>query len=54
VHQPDRRAGRQLHEYLTPLNDVQKRILVLMEVPLESYNGLVTGFSKTAFHSPET
>jgi transposase len=31
-----------LHEYLTPLNAVQKRILKLMEVPLESYNGLVT------------
>jgi transposase len=43
-----------LHEYLTPLNDVQKRILVLMEVPLESYSGLVTGFSKTASHSHET
>jgi transposase len=31
-----------LHEYLTPLNDVQKRILALMEVPLEIYDGLVT------------
>lgn len=31
-----------LHEYLTPLNAVPKRILKLMEVPLESYNGLVT------------
>ena len=31
-----------LHEHLTPLNDVQKRILVLMEVPLESYYGLIT------------
>jgi hypothetical protein len=28
--------------HLTPLNTVQKRILVLMEVPLESYDGLVT------------
>ena len=27
---------------LTPLNAVQKRILSLMEVPLESYDGLVT------------
>jgi hypothetical protein len=27
--------------YLTPLNAVQKRILSLMEVPLESYEGLV-------------
>jgi transposase len=32
----------QLHEHLTPLNDVQKRILALMEVPLEIYDGLVT------------
>lgn len=31
-----------LHDYLTPLNDVQKRILELMEVPPESYDGLVT------------
>jgi transposase len=31
-----------LHEHLTPLNDVQKRILTLMEVPLEIYDGLVT------------
>ena len=28
--------------HLTPLNAVQKRILSLMEVPLESYDGLVT------------
>ena len=28
--------------HLTPLNAVQKRILVLMEVPLEIYDGLVT------------
>ncbi len=27
---------------LTPLNAVQKRILILMEVPLEIYTGLVT------------
>ena len=31
-----------LHEHLTPLNAVQKRILVLMEVPLASYDELVT------------
>ena len=31
-----------LHEHLTPLNAVQKRILALMEVPLESYGRLVT------------
>jgi len=28
--------------HLTPLNAVQKRILILMEVPLELYDGLVT------------
>jgi len=28
--------------HLTPLNTVQKRILALMEVPLESYGGLVS------------
>ncbi|MFL5589095.1 MAG: hypothetical protein ACJ8DI_15790 [Ktedonobacteraceae bacterium] len=33
--------GKPLY-HLTPLNAVQKRILVLMEVPLESYHGLVT------------
>jgi transposase len=31
-----------LHEYLTPLKDVQKCILALMELPLEIYDGLVT------------
>jgi transposase len=31
-----------LHEYLTPVNDGQKRILALMAVPLEIYDGLVT------------
>jgi len=31
-----------LHEHLTLLNAVQKRILALMEVPLESYGQLVT------------
>jgi transposase len=30
-----------LHEHLTPLNTVQKRILALMEVPLEVYGKLV-------------
>ena len=43
-----------LHEHLTPLNAVQKRILALMEVPPESYGKLVTGFSNTDFHSCET
>jgi len=28
--------------HLTPLHAVHKRILILMEVPLESYDGLVT------------
>jgi transposase len=31
----------QLHEYLTPLNNMQKRTLTLMEMPLEIYDGLV-------------
>ena len=31
-----------LHEHLTPLNAVQKRVLALMEIPLESYDELVT------------
>jgi hypothetical protein len=28
--------------HLTPVHAVQKRLLALMEVPLESYDGLVT------------
>jgi len=36
------RIDGKLHACLTPLNGVQKRLLTLMEVPLESYNGLVT------------
>ena len=28
--------------HLTPLHAIQKRILALMEVPMESYDGLVT------------
>ena len=31
-----------LHEHLTPLNAVQKRILVLMEVSRASYDALIT------------
>ena len=31
-----------LHEHLTPLHAVQKRILTLMEIPRESYDELVT------------
>jgi len=33
--------GKRLY-HLTPLHAVQKRILVLMEVPLAIYDGLVT------------
>jgi len=33
--------GKRLY-HLTPLNAVHKRILVLMEVPREIYDGLVT------------
>ena len=33
--------GKRIY-HLTPLNAVQKRILVLMEVPREIYDGLVT------------
>jgi hypothetical protein len=31
-----------LHEHLPPLHAVQKRILTLLEVPLERYDKLVT------------
>jgi transposase len=36
------KIGGKLHEHLTPLHAVQKRILALMEIPLESYDELVT------------
>src|SRR2546422_513363 len=36
------KSDGKLMDHLTPLNAVQKRILSLMEVPLESYDGLVT------------
>jgi transposase len=36
------KSDAKLMYHLTPLNAVQKRILSLMEVPLESYDGLVT------------
>jgi len=42
------------HHHLTPLNDVQQRLLALMEMSLESYSGLVARFSNTDFHSRET
>jgi transposase len=44
----------QMDDHLTPLNEVQQRILALMEVSREIYYGLVTQFSNTAFHLPET
>jgi hypothetical protein len=31
-----------LHDHLTPLSDVHKRILELLEVPVANYDGLVT------------
>jgi hypothetical protein len=43
-----------LHEPLTPLHAVQKRLLALLEVPRESYDELMTSFSKTHVHSHET
>jgi len=39
---------------MTPLNAVQQRILELLEMPPDIYDGIVTGFSKTGFHSHET
>jgi transposase len=36
------KSDGKLIDHLTPLHAVQKRILSLMEVPLESYDGLVT------------
>jgi transposase len=41
-------------DYLTPLNEVQKRILKLLGLPLETYSWLVPQLSKTDFHSHET
>ena len=43
------RSDGKLHECLTPLHGVQKRLLALMEVPLESSNGLVTCILKNRF-----
>src|SRR6266446_2828346 len=43
------RIDGKLHECLTPLHGVQKRLLALMEVPLESSNGLVTCILKNRF-----
>jgi len=44
----------QMDEHLTPLHEVQQRILALMEGSLEIYDGLVTQCSNTGFHLPET
>ena len=42
------------YDHMTPLNAVQQRILELLEMPPDIYDGIVTGFSKTDFHSHET
>jgi transposase len=42
------------YEHMTPLNAVQQRILKLLEMPPDIYDGIVTRFSKTDFHSRET
>lgn len=44
----------QMYDHLTPLHEAQQCILALMEVSLEIYYGLVTQFSNTGFHLPET
>jgi hypothetical protein len=49
-----RKIAGQRPEHLTPLNAVPKRIRTLMEIPRESYDELVTCFSKTNVHSHET
>jgi transposase len=44
----------QTSEHLTPLNNVQRRILELLGLPLETYSWLIPKMSKTDFHSRET
>ena len=39
---------------LTPLNDVQQRILAWLELPLETFSRSVTQWSNAEFHSRET
>jgi transposase len=39
---------------LTPLNEVQQRILALLELPLETFSRIVTPLSNSEFHSRET
>jgi hypothetical protein len=46
--------GGQTYDHFTPLNEVQQRILELMEVPLEIYSGIIIQCSNTDFHSRET
>jgi hypothetical protein len=48
------RLHGQTSEHRTPLNAVQQRILTLLEMPPDIYDGIVTRFSKTDFHSRET
>jgi len=40
--------------HLTPLNEVQQRILTLLELPLETFTRIVTQLSNSGFHSRET
>jgi transposase len=40
--------------HLTPLNDVQQRILALLDLPLETFSRIVTQLSNSEFHSRET
>jgi transposase len=42
------------YDHMTPLNAVQQRILKLLEMPPDIYDGIVSRFSKTDFHSRET
>jgi len=42
------------YDHMTPLHAVPQRILALLEMPPDIYDGIVTGFSKTVFHSRET
>jgi len=38
---------------VTPLNDVQQRILELLEFPMAIFSKIATQFSNTDFHSHE-
>jgi hypothetical protein len=39
---------------VTPRNDVQQRVLALLELPLAIFSGSATQFPNTDFHSRET